>query len=104
MSMANQGYNEMERAFHEKDAEWLKARRAELDAQRKAAHAKAAHGPNWMKCPKCAAQLKEKEILGVMVDHCTGCGGIYLDKGELELIARADGGGISKLLTYMSGL
>jgi len=104
MTLSNQGYNELERVFHEKDAEWLKARRAELDAQRKAAHASAAQNPHWMKCPKCGAQLKEADILGVTVDHCTGCGGIYLDKGELELIARAGGGGISTLLMRMSGL
>jgi DNA primase len=40
MSMANQGYNELERAFHDKDAAWLKGRREALDAERKAAHDK----------------------------------------------------------------
>ena len=97
MSMSDRGYNELERVFHEKDAEWLKARRAELDAQRKAAHAKSAHGPNWMKCPKCSGQLKEENFHGVMIDRCGGCGGLYLDKGELELLVRAEHGGLKRL-------
>ena len=97
MSLSDRGYNELERVFHDRDAEWLKARRAELDAQRKAAQAKAAHGPHWMKCPKCGGQLKEENFHGVMVDRCGGCAGVFLDKGELELLARAEHGGLKRL-------
>ena len=97
MSMAEQGYNEMERAFHEKDAAWLKARREALDAERKAAHDKSKHGTHWMVCPKCGGKMKEENLQGVAIDRCGSCGGIYLDKGELELLARAQSGGLKKL-------
>lgn len=97
MSLSDRGYNELERVFHDRDAAWLQGRRAELDAQRKAAQAKAGQGAHWMKCPKCGSALKEENLHGVMIDRCTGCGGIYLDKGEFELLARAQQGGFKRL-------
>jgi Zn-finger nucleic acid-binding protein len=50
-----------------------------------------------MKCPKCGGALKEENFHGVLIDRCTGCGGVYLDKGELELLARAEQGGLKRL-------
>ena len=97
MTLSDRGYNELERVFHDRDAAWLQARRAELDAQRKAAHLKTGHGPHWMKCPKCGGALKEENFHGVLIDRCGGCGGVYLDKGELELLARAQQGGLKRL-------
>jgi hypothetical protein len=87
MTLSDQGYNELERVFHEKDAAWLKERREQLDAQRKSSQQQG--GDHWMRCPKCGKPLREENLHGVMIDRCTGCGGIYLDKGELELLARA---------------
>ena len=44
-----------------------------------------------MNCPRCHNNaLIERERDGVQIDVCTGCRGIWLDRGELEkLIARA---------------
>jgi Zn-finger nucleic acid-binding protein len=44
-----------------------------------------------MNCPRCeTSQLLERERDGVIVDICTGCRGVWLDKGELDkLIAKA---------------
>lgn len=39
-----------------------------------------------MACPKCGTPLAELEHEGVSVDRCPGCGGVYLDKGELERV------------------
>ena len=39
-----------------------------------------------MKCPKCDLDMSPKKFDGVEVDRCFGCGGIYLDKGEMEEI------------------
>jgi Zn-finger nucleic acid-binding protein len=39
-----------------------------------------------MYCPKCGGQLAEQRRGEVVVDACGGCGGIFLDKGELELL------------------
>jgi uncharacterized protein len=42
-------------------------------------------------CPRCeGAALEERARDGVVVDVCRHCGGVWLDRGELEkLIARA---------------
>jgi hypothetical protein len=97
MTLSEQGYNELERVFHEKDAAWLQERRARLDADRKSAAARSAHGAHWMVCPKCGGRLNEENFHGVAIDRCGGCGGVYLDKGELELLGKAQQGGLRRL-------
>jgi uncharacterized protein len=44
-----------------------------------------------MKCPRCeTAPLAERERDGIVIDVCSSCRGLWLDRGELEkLIARA---------------
>lgn len=37
------------------------------------------------------------ELEGVEIDHCVACGGVWLDAGELELIARAAGADAARL-------
>jgi len=37
-------------------------------------------------CPKCAAPMRAYERNGINVDQCTGCRGIFLDRGELEYL------------------
>jgi len=37
-----------------------------------------------MKCPKCDVEMSPKTFDNVEVDRCFGCGGIYVDKGEME--------------------
>lgn len=37
-----------------------------------------------LNCPKCAAPMRAYERNGITVDQCTGCRGIFLDRGELE--------------------
>ncbi len=51
-----------------------------------------------MRCPKCGESLKERSFQKVLIDQCTGCGGIWLDAGELEEVAgRESGSWLSKL-------
>jgi Zn-finger nucleic acid-binding protein len=38
-------------------------------------------------CPSCGTTLEPAQAGRVLVDHCPGCGGIYLDAGELERLA-----------------
>jgi len=38
-------------------------------------------------CPRCGIDLKQVERLGVTIDVCEQCGGIWLDKGELESLS-----------------
>ena len=57
-----------------------KKREEEAKQRRKEAH--------WMKCPKCGADLDEINYQNVMIDTCKECKGIWLDHGELELLAK----------------
>ncbi|WP_092623558.1 zf-TFIIB domain-containing protein [Jiangella sp. DSM 45060] len=43
-----------------------------------------------MTCPKCSGQMKTYDRLGVHVEQCDNCKGIFLDKGELEQIVAAE--------------
>jgi uncharacterized protein len=42
-------------------------------------------------CPKCGSEMRSYERNGVVVDQCTGCKGIFLDRGELERLVDAEG-------------
>ena len=39
-----------------------------------------------MNCPVCKNAMITLELAEVEIDHCTDCGGIWLDAGELELL------------------
>ena len=39
-----------------------------------------------MDCPVCKNAMIALELAEVEIDHCTDCGGIWLDAGELELL------------------
>lgn len=41
-------------------------------------------------CPKCTNAMRQYERNDVIVDQCTECGGIFLDRGELERLAQAE--------------
>ena len=44
-------------------------------------------------CPVCQGVMREIERQGVLIDTCTQCRGVWLDRGELEKLAGAMGGG-----------
>lgn len=39
-----------------------------------------------MDCPTCRKAMITLELAEVEIDHCTSCGGIWLDSGELEVL------------------
>jgi uncharacterized protein len=48
-----------------------------------------------MNCPSCQNLMREREreMSGgqmVVIDVCPNCGGVYLDRGELETLTRAE--------------
>ncbi len=45
-------------------------------------------GERDLACPKCAGKLESYTFMGFFLDRCQACGGIWLDKGELEGILR----------------
>lgn len=44
-----------------------------------------------IECPKCGSEMRSYERNGVTVDQCTGCKGVFLDRGELERLIEAEG-------------
>lgn len=47
-----------------------------------------------MTCPKCRGAMSSYERAGVVVDQCTECRGIFLDRGELERLLDIAGGAV----------
>lgn len=37
-------------------------------------------------CPACGTKMAKTRALGVQIDTCYNCNGVFLDKGELELV------------------
>jgi hypothetical protein len=85
--MSNERADESTAADIERHREKHRRRTEELAAQdiqaRKELH--------WMHCPKCGSDLEEFVFRGVKIDKCFGCGGVYLDDGELEQLAGKPG-------------
>jgi len=44
-----------------------------------------------LECPKCHSPMRSYERSGLTVDQCTGCRGVFLDRGELERLVDAEG-------------
>ena len=63
--------------------------RAKLEADEKKAGSEKPRPATWMKCPKCGETLEAIAYKGIEIDRCTGCKGIFLDDGELDIIAKA---------------
>lgn len=46
-----------------------------------------------LRCPKCGERLRERLQHGITLDECPACGGLWLDKGEFETLARRENEG-----------
>jgi hypothetical protein len=84
------GYDREEEYFWRKNQELLARGRAELDARRQQIEAEQLKELHWMRCPKCGQQMAEESRAGITVERCTGCGGVFFDEGELDLLLRAE--------------
>lgn len=53
-------------------------------------------------CPDCKKTMSQKEINKILIDICANCGGIFLDKGELDLLfkGKQSSGLIASLKSY----
>jgi hypothetical protein len=73
--------------FHQNEKKLIEAaRQKRLDAQR-AAQTKEAEDRrlvHWHKCPKCGSDMRTETIEGIEIEKCTGCEGIFFDRGEIE--------------------
>ncbi len=52
-----------------------------------------------MKCPKCGMSLEEISIGEVHIDKCFSCEGVWLDKGELDIIREKEPGFMGRILS-----
>ena len=86
--------------FAKQDAERIKEMRARLDAERAQTERKSRLG----RCPKCGENLVEKEFHHVKIDLCPDCGGMWLDKGEWDMIKYVDRNAVSRFVGSMFGL
>ena len=75
-----------EEYFAKQNLEIIHEMRVKLDVERKKAERNAHHN----KCPRCGGDLAERQSEQVKVDECSDCGGIWLDKGELEQLQRVN--------------
>jgi tRNA(Ile2) C34 agmatinyltransferase TiaS len=66
--------------FAERDRQVLEKLRAGLRKVEKAAHER--------HCPNCSSLLESYTFEGFLLDRCRDCGGVWMDKGELEGIVR----------------
>lgn len=74
--------------FQKQEMERIKALRLKLDQSRKEESEQQRMKTHWMKCPKCGSNLEEIVHEEIMIDRCPECKGIWLDKGELELLTQ----------------
>ena len=86
--------------FVKRDAELIKEQRARLDAERSQQERMSHH----MRCPKCGGQLVELEYHHMKIDRCEDCGGIWLDKGEMEMLEHVDQSNVRSFVRTMFGL
>lgn len=57
-----------------------------------------------MQCPVCNEPMIVLEYAGVEVDFCTGCSGVWLDEGELELLLGLEAPEVAKLISGGEGV
>ena len=82
--------------FARRDAEWLKEQRARLDAERKAKSTQ-------MTCPRCGGALALRVWRGVSLDSCTSCHGLWLDAGELAMLAHESERNLLRIARELEG-
>ncbi|HZD41201.1 MAG TPA: zf-TFIIB domain-containing protein [Terriglobales bacterium] len=65
--------------FSERDRELIEQLKGQLQKADKEAQ---------LHCPKCPGLLESYTFQGFALERCQNCGGIWMDKGELESIVR----------------
>ncbi len=59
---------------------------------------------HWMRCCKCGEELQVVHYGEIEIDRCFGCGGVWLDDGELEKIVDHEEKQDRSLLSSMFGV
>lgn len=82
------------------NAELIREQRARLDAER----ASRDTAQPTMKCPRCGGTLTEREYHHIKVDACDTCGGMWFDKGEVEMLEHVEQGALDRFARSLFGL
>lgn len=45
---------------------------------------------HYLRCPKCGMELIEIDFRNIKADKCSECGGIWLDAGEIDAVAKLE--------------
>ena len=86
--------------FARESAELIARHRTRLDAERAA---RTAEGQR-MRCPRDGATMTERAHHGVTIDECSQCGGVFLDRGELELLEHVEESGVGRFVGGLFGI
>lgn len=43
-----------------------------------------------IQCPGCGEEMYKLERSGVIIDRCSHCGGVFLERGELQALLKAE--------------
>lgn len=70
--------------FAKRDAELIRTNR-ERELARLAEEERRTH---YLKCPKDGYDLSPREQMGVQIEVCPQCGGMWLDRGEFEQLIK----------------
>lgn len=84
--------------FARKEAEQIRQAANERQQRLLAEERHTERALHFMRCPKCGMRLEEITVGAVSADKCSGCAGIWLDKGELDLIREEEAGFLGRLL------
>ena len=84
--LADKEKAEEDRYFAERDRQLVEKLRQKENVAEEARARELAR----MRCPSCGSRLEEQELLGVTADTCPECGGMWLDRGELEQAVEHD--------------
>ena len=87
-----------EEYFARENAEKLRKLAAEQKANLAVSEAEALKRAHFMRCPKCGMELKTINFKGMELDRCFHCNGTWLDSGELEKLAGAEGGVMASVI------
>ncbi len=80
--------------FTLEDAEKKRRMALQVKKQTAADEAKRLKDLHFMHCPKCGMKMQEVRFRDMDVDVCFACGGIFLDKEEIDVIAQPQQKGI----------
>lgn len=91
-------YNDKEEEYFLR-IEMERRRKAEAEHQKRLAteEKKKLKELHYMRCPKCGMELSEIDYEGVKIDKCFNCDGVWLDAGELDLVAKLEASVLDKL-------